>query len=451
MHHILALLIPAWGHTAPYLYLALRMLEVDPEFVITVVQHQLVVPQMEAELATCSFDTTRLKIVSIGDPAIDFSVKSVEHAFEQVVTGFLALLPSFVAPRSEGDWPAPKAFHLDQFVVSPCIELLRQSAGPGVKVVAWFSAGAVSMLSHFADHDHEKIANDVYQDESRRRGRSFDEILEDIRMAGNGTDVISGAIVKHPGAPDMYDWETQAHGTTVSPGFGRLFVGMQKFAREADAIVVAASPALEPEGVYKNRDFYRKQGKSTFHVGPQVHAECWTPSETSKVSDERLASFLKTAVESYGPKSVLYISFGSLFFPLTTPHLVRALVETLLDLEQPFPSISQSLSQRIPLIVWPVNAEQPLNAALVSSGPRPVAFELFQIRTGTALAPTLRAPTLKIIGTEADAVREFKNVFEKARETAGMKMREAAEAIARELRESREGEDRSEVARLAAF
>ncbi|KAL8280736.1 hypothetical protein RQP46_006740 [Phenoliferia psychrophenolica] len=194
----------------------------------------------------------------------------------------------------------------------------------------------------------------------------------------------------------------------------------------------------------------------------------------------------------------------SLLFPITTPHLVHALVETLLDLEEPFPfvfalggkmaslppelvekvnssgkglvcgwvaqrellqsgavgwflshggwnSVSESLSQGIPLIVWPVTAEQPLSAALLSSGPPPVAFELFQIRTGTALAPTLRAPTLKITGTEADAVREFEDVFKNASGSAGMKMREAAEAVARELRESREGEDRTEVARLAAF
>ncbi|KAL8283295.1 hypothetical protein RQP46_005705 [Phenoliferia psychrophenolica] len=478
------LLIPAWGHTAPYLHLASRMLEVDPELVITVVQHQLVVPQMKAELATGSFDTSRLKIVGIGDPAVELSSQTAGSVIEQVVTGFLALLPSFVAPA--GDWPAPKAFHLDLFVGSPCMELLRQTAGPGVKVVLWFSAGAVSLLAHFGEHDYEQIATQYFQDEGRRRGRSFDEILGDIRKAGNGTDVISGAIMKHP-------------------GFGRLFVSMQKFAREADAIVVAASPALEPEGVIKTRRFYREQGQSIFHVGLQVHEQCWTPSGTGSISDERLASFVTTAVETHGPKSVLYISFGSLFFPLTTPHLVHALVETLLGLENPFPfvfalggkmaslppeliekvhssgkglvcgwtpqrsllqsgavgwflthggwnSISESLSQGIPLIIWPVNAEQPLNAALLSSGPQPVAFELFQvIRTGTALAPSLRAPTLKITGTEADAVCEFKEVFQKARGSSGDKMREAAEAIARELKDGREGEDRSEVARLAAF
>ncbi|KAL8283296.1 hypothetical protein RQP46_005706 [Phenoliferia psychrophenolica] len=407
------------------------MLEVDPEVVITVVQHQLVVPQIEAELATCSFDASRLKIVGVGDPVTESSVNAVKLAFEQVVTEFVALVPSFFKP--EGPWPSPKTFHLDFLVGTPCIEVLRQSAGPaGVKVVSWFSGGAVSMLAHFADHDYEKIATEIYQDEGRRRGRTLDELLEDIAMAGNGMDELSGTVVKHP-------------------GYGRLFVSLQKFGREADAIIVAASPALEPEGVLKIRNFYHKEEKSIFHVGPQVHEHCWTPSETGKVSDERLANFLKTVVETHGPKSVLLISFGSLFFPLTTPHLVRALVETLFSLDKPFPSISESLSQGIPLIVWPVTAEQPLNAALLSSRAHPVAFELFQIRTGSALAPTLRAPTLKITGTEADAVREFKDVFEKARGISGIKMRENAEVIARELKDGREGEDRSEVARLAAF
>jgi hypothetical protein len=41
-HHIVALLVPTWGHTVSYLYVAIQMLQKDPTLVITLVQHNLV-------------------------------------------------------------------------------------------------------------------------------------------------------------------------------------------------------------------------------------------------------------------------------------------------------------------------------------------------------------------------------------------------------------------------
>jgi hypothetical protein len=45
----------------------------------------------------------------------------------------------------------------------------------------------------------------------------------------------------------------------------------------------------------------------------------------------------------------------------------------------PHSSLSESLTQGIPLIVWPASGEQALNAAFFSTGPNPVAIELFQV------------------------------------------------------------------------
>ncbi|KAJ7464312.1 hypothetical protein B0H11DRAFT_2198117, partial [Mycena galericulata] len=51
-----------------------------------------------------------------------------------------------------------------------------------------------------------------------------------------------------------------------------------------------------------------------------------------------------------------------------------------------FKPVSELLLQGTSLIVWPITAEQPLNATLLSSDPDPVAFELLQVRTGLHLA-----------------------------------------------------------------
>ncbi|KAJ7656604.1 hypothetical protein B0H17DRAFT_904307, partial [Mycena rosella] len=206
----------------------------------------------------------------------------------------------------------------------------------------------------------------------------------------------------------------------------------------------------------------------------------------------------------YGPKSALYISFGSLLFPVTTPQLVEALVTTLLELEQPFPfifalgskmaslpkeliervntsgkglicqfwveqrailqhgavgwflthggynSACESLSQGIPLIVWPTAGEQPINAALLSTGPNAIAIELMQVRTGPQIGPSLRGGP-KITGTVEDATAEFRGTFENARSASGAVLTKNAADMARALRAARNGEAGEEIARLARF
>jgi hypothetical protein len=40
-HHIAAMLVPSWGHTVSYLYIATQMLQKDPTLVISLVQHNV--------------------------------------------------------------------------------------------------------------------------------------------------------------------------------------------------------------------------------------------------------------------------------------------------------------------------------------------------------------------------------------------------------------------------
>ncbi|CAK5269022.1 unnamed protein product, partial [Mycena citricolor] len=52
-----------------------------------------------------------------------------------------------------------------------------------------------------------------------------------------------------------------------------------------------------------------------------------------------VTTFLKKSRQQFGPKSVLYISFGSLFFPVETPHLVKVMIDVLLNLKTVVPFI----------------------------------------------------------------------------------------------------------------
>ncbi|KAJ6569747.1 hypothetical protein DFH09DRAFT_1313537 [Mycena vulgaris] len=288
-----------------------------------------------------------------------------------------------------------------------------------------------------------------------------------MAMAGNGSDKLSGVVLQYPGIPDTYDHERTAYGAGATP-MAQMMVSAQALAKFVDGYFAPTATCLEPVGIPYCRELYQKFGQEIFASdAPPVPP-----------TNALIRSFLDKAVGQYGAKSVLYISFGSLFFPIATPQIVEALVSTLLHLEKPFPfglicdfwveqrailqhpalewflthggfnSISESLSQGIPLIVWATGAEQPINAALLSSEPNPVAFELLQIRTGAQLGPSLRGGP-KITGTVKDAAAEFEAVFAAARGSKGAILAANAQKMTRALREARAGEVSDELIRLA--
>ncbi|KAJ7433431.1 hypothetical protein B0H11DRAFT_760755 [Mycena galericulata] len=387
------------------------------------------------------------------------------------------------------------------------IEPTKQIVSPDCKVLLWFSSALVSMPGHFNDYDFAAIARDIYEDPAKRQGRSMDEILEAVGEAWNGTDKpSSGRIIKCPGIPDMYDYERVGYGAGRPEGMSHLLSAAQKLAKAADGYIVPTATCLEPVGLPQCKKFYQELGQELFAVGLQAHDRSWNDLDAppAPLTNTVVKSFLDNVVSQYGPRSVLYISFGSFFFPIATPELVEALITTLLDLENPFPfvfalgaklatlpkeliervnssgkglicgfwveqrailqhggvgwvlthggfnTVTESLSQGIPLIVWPINAEQPVNAALLACEPAPVAIELLQVRNGPHRGPPLRGGPA-ITGTVKDASEEFRATFEAARGVKGTVLTKNAQNMARALREARLGEASQELIRLAAF
>ncbi|KAJ7751883.1 hypothetical protein DFH07DRAFT_825790 [Mycena maculata] len=501
-HHIVAMLAPAWGHTISYIHLATQLLQRDPTLAITLVQHSSMVAQMEAELSTCVYDAARLRIIGVGEKELSMGPITFKQVFGQLVAGWMENIPKLV--QGSKGWPKPQALHIDFLGGGFVIEPTKEIVDPDCKILVWFSTALVSMPGALNEYDFEAIAQEIHADEARRQGRSMDDILTEVALSWNGTDKHSGLVIKFPGAPDMYDYERFAHAATAPDGLGRLFAAAQKLAKLADGYIVPTVLCLEPVGVPHCRELYRKLGQELFTVGLQTHDLAWSDAAPVPPTNAVVGTFLNNVVSQYGPRSVLYISFGSFFFPLATPQLIEALVNTLLDLDNPFPfifalggkmaslpweiidrvnssgrglvceswveqrailqhegvgwflthggfnSITESLSQGIPLIVWPTNAEQPINAALLSSEPNPVAIELLQVRTGRQLGPSLRGGP-NITGTVDDASAEFRAAFDAARGARGAVLTANARKLAKALREARAGEASEELIRLAAF
>jgi hypothetical protein len=134
-----------------------------------------------------------------------------------------------------------------------------------------------------------------------------------VGLAWNGSDKLSGIVIKFPGVPDMYDHERIAYGTGVPPGLAQLVSLAQKFAKVADGYIVPTAACLEPVAVAHCKELCQKRGQELFPVGMQAHELCWTNAAPAPPTNAAVKSFLDKAVSEHGPKSALYISFGCVF------------------------------------------------------------------------------------------------------------------------------------------
>ncbi|KAJ7688152.1 hypothetical protein B0H17DRAFT_1203159 [Mycena rosella] len=463
-HHIATLMIPSWGHATSYIHLATQLLQKDPALVTTIVQNNLVVAKMEAELQTCLYDAARLRIIGVGEKE---PAPTNKQAFEQLFGGWLGTVAQ-LAQGSEG-WPKPHAIHMDYLCGGFVIEPTKKILGPDCKMLLLSSCSMSSLPAILADYDIPAIAEEIYADDARREGRSKDEILAAIMAAGNGTDKLSGKVVKFRGLPDVYDHERIGCGAGKIEGAEQILVSMYTLAKAVHGIITTSSAYIEPGAVEYCRELFHKRGQELFTVGLQTHELCWGDAAPVPPTNDA-----DTIESQDGPKSVLYISFGSAFFPVATPELIEGLVTTLLALAPPFPFLFalgggaardpaaprarvvfharrlEALSQGIPLIMWPTVGDQTTNAALLSSGPHPIAIELVQVRTGAQLGPLLRN-TEPIMGTMEGAAAELNAAFGAVRGPLGATLRENALNMAQALREARKGEVGAEISRLARF
>ncbi|EJT98324.1 UDP-Glycosyltransferase/glycogen phosphorylase [Dacryopinax primogenitus] len=203
-------------------------------------------------------------------------------------------------------------------------------------------------------------------------------------------------------------------------------------------------------------------------------------------SKDKCIKFLDAALEKYGQKSALYISFGTIAWPLVPTH-IPTLLEVLLKLDPPMPfilttpgsvmaplpeeliervrasgrglivdwapqqamlshpalgwvlthaggnTIYECMTQGIPLIAWPLFGDQPTHALWLSQVIQ-VAYELVQTRTGKGAQNAYRGGLTgtEIKGTDDALKEEIEHVFALVRGEDGKRIRRNAEK-AREI------------------
>ncbi|KZT56679.1 glycosyltransferase family 1 protein [Calocera cornea HHB12733] len=233
--------------------------------------------------------------------------------------------------------------------------------------------------------------------------------------------------------------------------------------------------SLGPQLPASYLDAHQSASSESSVTGAELTISYTSPKlESSNKVDPSIA-FLDEAFAKYGANSAIYVSFGSYMVP-EGKH-IGYLFDVLMELEEPMPflfataspalqlpeglrekviasgkglfvpwapqqavfqhpatgwvvshcgagGMSESLAQGMPLIAWPVAADQPQNARWMSEVLE-TAFELLQVRTGIDQKKAFRGGLngTDIIGTEEAIKAEMRDVLHRARGEEGRRKR----------------------------
>ncbi|GJJ12775.1 hypothetical protein Clacol_007020 [Clathrus columnatus] len=325
---------------------------------------------------------------------------------------------------------------------------------------------------------------------SKETGRPIDEILMEFYQPNKGQ------VIDIPGLPSMYDYEVVPHLSPVMLAF-YLKMGSRSYDsfQNCSGIITTSNWVYESQGTRALEKYLSETNRPLYVLGP---LGLITPEQLKESSEERTATaFLDGILTKRGKQSLIYVSFGSLFWP-PNPEAVWKILEILLErnipillsynnqkasmpealhstltlsenafitpwapqnavLQHPVTgwflthcgqnSVMEALSNGIPMIAWPIDTDQPLNAAYMSTKLH-VAYELIEVRTKNGLKPLHRGITPR--GTMEAVEEEFRGILEKLWSSDGQAKREDAQEIQRKFSTlwDEDGESRKDLRRF---
>ncbi|TFK85644.1 glycosyltransferase family 1 protein [Polyporus arcularius HHB13444] len=447
--HVVMFPVHMWGHTRTLCTLAARLVKLR-EVTVTFFTVPTFYDRAQAEIARefgqgQDLLASRIRLIAL-DEAKDIHDTSVaEAAFEVAWEKLLGGQPLVCAKTGTQFDPAaarPSAAVLDVFV-SRAFAAVQKS--DNVKAYVWFPGATIAFGRIFA--------------------MSPDENLAEVWMS------TKGKLLKDPFVPPMYDYEYHPQDFPHPPGFAENIIGkVSNMIQNAHGIITFDAADYAPEVSKQIRSYFAETGRKIVYAGPLIPEG---EEDTSKdPRSEKVSKFLEDKLASHGEKSVIYISFGSLFWPMDNAKL-WAVLDVIMERNIPFVlscaaaffmkppaemqgqiaqyphgimtdwvpqqallahpatgwyishgghnSTLETIMAGIPTIVWPISAEQPLNAIHLSET-LDAAFELIEVRHGAGTGKIYRNGRVPV--ATVDAVKaEMRDVLERAYGEEGARKR----------------------------
>ncbi|CAE6525634.1 unnamed protein product [Rhizoctonia solani] len=307
-------------------------------------------------------------------------------------------------------------------------------------------------------------------------------IIEDHLNGGVSLEV-SDRLICIPGLPVHHEWELNTQYLPFVPSLAVYMIQRWKnMIKHVDTIICCTTFEMEPISASALSNALDKL-ITPFFIGPSV--DLATPQSSP---DSPVTQFLDRAYTEKGAHSVVYVAFGTAFFPpaSSVSHLTAILDEIpkagfrfIFALSSPSAKLEQSwvdahiqagnaifpewtnqtavldhpaihyflshggwnssteaLVRGVPMIFWPFVGDQPANAMQIATTHN-CGFELLQVRTGPAKSTAYQiGREVKIVGTH-DAVREeMSEILELSKGSRGQHQRTNARLLGRVLSDS---------------
>lgn len=464
--HIAVVVHLGWGHVRPMCALVaklVRLRDADVTFMTTCQMFDKTVEEIARNFEHGE-DALQSRIRVIGlqiDETNMFDEEVVGKSFEDQLQKLQDAQPAYCSAK-QTNIPALKA--PDALIVDALgyqfFQIARRNA-PGLKIIASLPSALFVLYDLIGLHgpDSQPMLKKKIDDIAQKTGKTVREV------AGEVVGVPSEELKQVPGLPPIYDYENYTQQPILSsPAIGYLHYTISIIVQEADGLMSASMAHFEPPEILEAFDKFLSVRSCALHLLGPLLPETRREAEVERMElskSPEIASFMENVLQKHGRRSMVYVSFGTVFWT-TQPDMVWTFLDVLMDrnipfimaqaspfcqfpeevaakvkasgiglitpwapqqaiLEHPatgwflthagFNSIIESIHAGIPMICWPFTGDQPMNTIHLTEN-LDVAYELFEVRTGTSgLKPAYRTGkvpvgTLEAVRSEAHAVLE---------------------------------------------
>jgi len=350
----------------------------------------------------------------------------------------------------------------------------RAISGYSVPIISFVAAGAGAILRLFGPESMGGVGDFGARIDAEVARTGLSDLEIGIKIYTHS----EGKLVQIPGLPPMYDYEFFPQKPLGNRPIHRITRGSYVVFRECDATIVTTSYAYESASLDAMIEWFSDMQKEVHVLGPLLPSGYGSESQNGEVgTNVDIEAFLAKMLVQHGKRSVFFISFGTVLWPSVSEY-IDELIEALIEKEAPFilshasplaklsehqieriklsglgklitwspqqfilnhpatgwflthggfNSLTESLGSGIPLICWPITADQPAAAAHLTENLN-VAFELYQVRTGDGLKPLARNG-LAAEGTREAVGIEIRQTIDLCRGEKGQVKRSNAEQL----------------------
>ncbi|KAH8119121.1 UDP-Glycosyltransferase/glycogen phosphorylase, partial [Phellopilus nigrolimitatus] len=495
------------GHQKPMCDLAVKIIRQRPVYVTILVGDKLLdVVQKQVSSQVNQRNELRLlsqiRVAGIDCGESGFDSDSTNKAFSSAFKTLIAGKPLSRRPGCSTEYsalPPPRLVVLD-LLGYEALQIVRSMSKRRIKILALQSSMAAQIF--LISGPKELGGRGDFAAELEREAKTVDLDRQGIiKVAQQRTD---GKLIGGAGLPPMHDYEVypqmSVFGDKVSIAYMARY--MHRLFSECDGVILNTSFSVEPHAISAWKNWLRF--RPVFVLGPLAPAiEPNIQREQGQRFSHKVQGFLDEALEKFGENSVVYMSFGTVFWT-TEPEKIWAFFDALIALNTPFVfayaspvatvpddvqtrvnesglgfiskwvpqhlilhhqatgwflshcgqnSTLESLMEGVPMICWPFRGDQPCNAINLTVNLN-VAYELFEVRNGEhGLAPLLRLGEKSPSGAVDAVYHEAIEVIKKTKGEDGFMKRRNALRIRSEIDESWKGNGvcTSELVRMLDF